>query len=396
MRVADSAGLTDPGRVRRRNEDAFVCAPPLFAVADGMGGAQAGELASRIAAAAFQEAGGADVLDAQARLRSIIQEANRRIYARASRDPEVSGMGTTVTAALLAGEHVAVGHVGDSRAYRVRDGSLEQLTDDHSLVADLVRSGRLSPEEAELHPQRSVITRALGTDPAVEVDSFSVEARPGDVFLLCSDGLTTMIDDATVLESLSSSADLATAARALVSAANRGGGEDNVTVVLFAVSEGEPDERADDDTLSGLRPLQAPEPARLAQPPVAYAPPPPTTNGQAPAAPSTAPRARRVPRAALVALLVLLLFASLAAAALWGLSRAHFVGANDEGRIVVYQGVPWDLFGGGVKLYREIYVSQLRAFQLSPEERQELLDHSLVSEEEARSRLAGYEQEATP
>ena len=394
MRISDSAGLTDPGRVRRRNEDALVCAPPLFAVADGMGGAQAGELASRIAAAAFREAGAADVLDPQARLRSIIQEANRRIYARASRDPEVSGMGTTVTAALLAGDQVAVGHVGDSRAYRVREGTIEQLTNDHSLVADLVRSGRLSPEEAELHPQRSVITRALGTDPAVEVDSFSAEVRPGDVFLLCSDGLTTMIDDATVLESLSSSADLAAAARALVTAANRGGGEDNVTVVLFAVSEGEPDEGEDEDTLSGMRAIPAPEPPRLAPAPIVY--PPPTTNGQAPAASSAATRTRRVPRAVLVALLVLVLFAGLAAAALWGLSRAHFVGANSEGRIVVYQGVPWDLFGGGVKLYRETYVSQLRAYQLSPEERQELLDHSLVSDDEARSRIAGYEQEATP
>ena len=180
MRIADSTGLSDPGRVRRRNEDSFICDPPLFAVADGMGGAQAGELASRIAATAFREAGASDTLDPQARLRSIIQEANRRIYARAARDPEVSGMGTTVTAALLVGETIAVGHVGDSRAYRIREGELEQLTDDHSLVADLVRSGRLSPEEAELHPQRSVITRALGTDPAVEIDSLSVDARAGD------------------------------------------------------------------------------------------------------------------------------------------------------------------------------------------------------------------------
>jgi protein phosphatase len=401
MRVAESAGVTDPGRVRRRNEDSYVCDPPLFAVADGMGGAQAGELASRIAVAAFREAGAADLLDAQARLRSIIQEANRRIYARAARDPEVSGMGTTVTAALLAGEAVALGHVGDSRAYRIRDGGLEQLTNDHSLVADLVRSGRLSPEEAELHPQRSVITRALGTDPAVEIDSFSVEARDGDVYLLCSDGLTTMLDETTVLRTVAESADLATAARALVGSANREGGEDNITVVLFSLAEGEAQEASDEDTLSGIRAVEAPEPQRLAPaaiPPQAPPPLPPTaaTNGQPLAASAPARRPRRVPRALLITLLVLLLFAGLAAAALWGLSRAHFVGADQEGHVVVYQGVPWDLFGGGVKLYRETYVSQLQAFQLSPEERAELFDHELVSQETAQSLIAGYEQEATP
>jgi protein phosphatase len=401
MRVAESAGVTDPGRVRRRNEDSFVCDPPLFAVADGMGGAQAGELASRIAAAAFREAGASDMLDAQARLRSIIQEANRRIYARAARDPEVSGMGTTVTAALLADEVVAVGHVGDSRAYRIRDGALEQLTNDHSLVADLVRSGRLSPEEAELHPQRSVITRALGTDPAVEIDSFSVEARAGDVFLLCSDGLTTMVDETTVSKTIAESADLATAARTLIGLANREGGEDNITVVLFSLADGEAPEAADEDTLSGIVAVPAPEPQRLPvpptpAPPAAAVPPASVTNGQPPAPLAPARRPRRVPRALLVTVLVLLLFAGLAAAALWGLSRAHFVGADQEGRVVVYQGVPWDLFGGGVKLYRETYVSQLRAFQLSPEERSELFDHELVSDETARNLIAGYEQEATP
>lgn len=401
MRVAESAGLTDPGRVRRRNEDSYVCDPPLFAVADGMGGAQAGELASRITAAAFREAGAADSLDPQARLRSIIQEANRRIYARAARDPEVAGMGTTVTAALLAGEAIALGHVGDSRAYRIRDGELEQLTNDHSLVADLVRSGRLSPEEAELHPQRSVITRALGTDPAVEIDSLSVEAHAGDVFLLCSDGLTTMVDEATVLKTVAESPSLAAAARALVGSANREGGEDNITVVLFSVADGEPPEAGDEDTLSGVTAVQAPEPQRLAIPPAPVTPAPPippaaAANGQPPAPRAPAGRPRRVPRALLVVLLVLLLFAGLVAAALWGLSRAHFVGADRDGRVVVYQGVPWDLFGGGVKLYRERYVSQLRAFQLSPGERAELFDHELVSKETARSRITVYEQEATP
>jgi protein phosphatase len=384
MRLRQVAGLSDPGRVRRRNEDAYVCAPPLFAVADGMGGAQAGEVASRLTTAALRDYHDADDLEPEARLRSIIQEANRRIYARAASDPKASGMGTTVTAALFAGERVAIGHVGDSRAYRVRDGSLEQLTQDHSLVADLVRSGRLTPQEAELHPQRSVITRALGTDAAVLVDSFSVDGRPGDVFLLCSDGLTTMVDEATVLHAIAEAPDVGAAARSLVAAANRSGGEDNITVVLFAFEEGDP---SIEDTFSDLEVpaalLEAPAPEPLPRPSAPFVVPGP------PAEP------HRVSRALLLVALALLLFAGVAGLALWGLSRAHFVGADPKGRVVVYQGVPWDLVGG-VDLYREIYVSGLLAAQLSAEERQELFDHSLVSEAEARTRVAVYEREAEP
>ena len=205
MRLADSAGKTDPGRKRRHNEDAFVLEPPLFAVADGMGGAQAGEVAARIAAAVFREYHEADELAPPERMSAIIQEANRRIYERAQSDANASGMGTTVTAAIVESGRVAIGHVGDSRAYRLRDGRLEQLTQDHSLVADLLRDGRLTPEEAEAHPQRSVITRALGTDSRVDVDTQTADTAPGDVFLLCSDGLTTMVSDERILELLQSS-----------------------------------------------------------------------------------------------------------------------------------------------------------------------------------------------
>jgi PPM family protein phosphatase len=200
MKLGETAGKTDAGRRRRRNEDAFVLEPPLFAVADGMGGAQAGEVASRLAAAAFREFHEADELAAEERVRAIVQEANRRIYDRARSDAGATGMGTTLTAALVEPDQVALAHVGDSRAYRIRAGRLEQLTEDHSLVADLMRSGRLSAEEAETHPQRSVITRALGTDAEVDVDTMTVEASAGDVFLLCSDGLTTMVSDEDILE----------------------------------------------------------------------------------------------------------------------------------------------------------------------------------------------------
>ena len=213
-------------------------APPLFAVADGMGGAQAGEIASKLAAAALEDTD-SGALSGEDRVTSLIQEANRRVYERSNEDPNASGMGTTITVALVEDSGVTIGHVGDSRAYRYRDGSIEQITEDHSLVNELMKSGKLSPEEAETHPQRSVITRALGTDPDVDVDSFTVEAHVGDVFLLCSDGLTTMVDDDDILGVLERyHDDLDRATKSLVSAANRGGGEDNITVIAFAISDG--------------------------------------------------------------------------------------------------------------------------------------------------------------
>ena len=173
-----TAAISDPGRRRRQNEDAFVREPPLFAVADGMGGAQAGEIASRLAAAALRHPDEDAAADGRQRVVTLVEEANRRVYERASEDEAVSGMGTTMTAALVEDGAVWIGHVGDSRAYLIREGDVEQLTEDHSLVAELVRSGKLSPEEAEVHPQRSVITRALGTEADVDVDSFSVRAQP--------------------------------------------------------------------------------------------------------------------------------------------------------------------------------------------------------------------------
>ena len=230
-----STGLSHPGRRRRRNEDAWVCHPPLFAVADGMGGARGGEIASRVAATALGEAVDGS---GETRVVALIQEANRQVYERAREDSDASGMGTTITVALFENGIVSIGHVGDSRAYLIRDRKVDQLTEDHSLVAELVRSGRLSPEEAESHPQRSVITRALGTDPDVDVDSFSVEAKPGDLFLICSDGLTSMVGDEEILDVVEPRRDdLDAAAKELVAEANRSGGEDNITVVFFEVVE---------------------------------------------------------------------------------------------------------------------------------------------------------------
>jgi serine/threonine protein phosphatase PrpC len=303
--VGAYAVASDTGRRRRRNEDNYVVAPPLFAVADGMGGAQAGEVASRLAASAL-EAGDSDGLQGLERIDALIQEANRRIYDRASTDPTASGMGTTMTVALVDGMTVAIGHVGDSRAYLVRGEQMEQLTEDHSLVNELLKSGRLSEEEAQVHPQRSVITRAVGTDPDVDVDGFTIEAEEGDVFLLCSDGLPDMVEDEEILELVHQNRDdLDKAVKALVTAANRGGGEDNITAVAFRISAtpqvsledtmampaltedgDEPDEQTREQ-------VQEPEPA------------PPTAD------------ARRV-RLVLIALFLLL---AVAALVVWGLLR---------------------------------------------------------------------------
>ncbi len=229
------AAVTDPGRTRRHNEDSYVIEPPLFAIADGMGGAQAGEVASRLATAALKE-GGADA-GGERRIADLIQEANRRVYDRSSSDPNTSGMGTTITVALVEDDQVAFGHVGDSRAYLIRDERMEQLTEDHSLVNELLKTGKLSREEAESHPQRSVITRALGTDPDVDVDTFSVRAETGDLFLLCSDGLTDMVSEESILDVVERNRnDIDVALRALVKEANRGGGQDNITVVAFEIA----------------------------------------------------------------------------------------------------------------------------------------------------------------
>ena len=236
MPVGAYAVASDTGRRRRRNEDNYVVAPPLFAVADGMGGAQAGEVASQLAASAL-EGGDSDGLEGTKRIDALIQEANRRIFDRASTDPTASGMGTTMTVAVVEGMTVAMGHVGDSRAYLVRGELMEQLTDDHSLVNELVKTGKLSEEEAQVHPQRSVITRAVGTDPDVDVDGFTIEAEDGDVFLICSDGLSDMVSDEEILELVvRNHDDLDKAVGALVAAANRGGGEDNITAVAFRIS----------------------------------------------------------------------------------------------------------------------------------------------------------------
>jgi protein phosphatase len=395
MKLTQHAVVTDPGRRRRRNEDAYVVQPPLFAVADGMGGAQAGEVAARIAAAALRDSGTDHGEDAVV---ALIQEANRRVYEAAVADDARAGMGTTMTAALVEEGTVRIGHVGDSRAYRVRDGMLDQLTEDHSLVAELVRSGKLSPEEADVHPQRSVITRVLGTDPEVDVDTFEVEAQPGDVFMICSDGLTSMVDDDAILAVLGRGKSLKQAARGLVDEANRGGGEDNITVILFELGEGEPDDTAgfpavveeelpldDERTLTELDAIPAVDDTML----VSRAEVDERTGGR-----KKTERHSRVPRTA-IAVISATIVVVLAALVVWTLSRSYFVGVQPDGHVAVYQGFPWNVVGS-IRLYRVRYESPVLAGQLSQGERRKLFDHDLRSYGRALDAVKQYEAEVVP
>jgi serine/threonine protein phosphatase PrpC len=237
MRLSSFAG-TDVGRARSGNEDSYFCGRTVFAVADGLGGHQGGEVASAAAVEPLAALDGrefADPGEAAEALAAAIREGNAAILERAAGDPGLWGMGTTVTAAALAGDHhLQLAHVGDSRAYLLRDGSLEQLTIDHTIVGELVRRGRLTPQQAAIHPERSILTRAVGLDPRVPVDTPDpVELRDGDQVLLCSDGLTEAVDEDQIAELLSAGDDGEAACGSLIDAANAAGGPDNITVVLL-------------------------------------------------------------------------------------------------------------------------------------------------------------------
>ncbi len=231
------AGLTDIGRVRNHNEDSVLIEPPLFAVADGLGGHEAGDIASSVAVDALVQAAPMRA-DAKA-LGRAVRAANRAVIRAAREGLGRSGMGTTLTAAIVDDTRIAVAHVGDSRAYLLHDGYLERITEDHSIVADMIRQGTLTEEQSRSHPQRSVITRALGSDPNMTTDIFEVDAAVGDRLLLCSDGLTGMLTDEQIREILDDYGDAEVAAQILVDSANDAGGHDNISVVVVDVV-GEP------------------------------------------------------------------------------------------------------------------------------------------------------------
>ena len=403
LRVAEQYAGSDTGRQRRANEDSLLARAPLFVVADGMGGAQAGEVASRIAVESFQS-GVHDAAQPELALAELAREANSRIHELSHANAEQAGMGTTLTAVYVGEEEVAIAHVGDSRAYCLRDGQLLRLTDDHSLVDELLRQGRLTPEEAVEHPQRSVITRALGPEGVVEVDTRSFRARSGDVYLLCSDGLTTMIAEEEIAAVLLAHARLRDAGEALIAAANQAGGRDNITVVLIRLEQVELDDAPPADehaTAVGLEPVSAPlappaqDGATMVRVPAVSAPPVPLAR-RAPRAPASAPgqpprpRTRRRLRHVGALVFVLAVLVVIGSAGYLALQSVYFIGTNSRGLVTLFQGLPYRL-PGNVALYSSQYVSGVSASTLSAEQRRTLLDHSLRSEADAASLIRSLE-----
>jgi protein phosphatase len=387
LRVVDRAFRTDTGRQRSANEDSFFVRPPIFVVADGMGGAQAGEVASKAAAEAFDRdlpAGSPESF-----LRETIEAANREIHELARDDPSRKGMGTTITAAIVnpEGEEVAIGHVGDSRAYRLRGGRLERLTRDHSLVEEMRRKGQLTDAQAEDHPQRSIITRALGPEPEVDVDVQTVPAKPGDVFLICSDGLTTMLGEEQIASLLSAATSMEAATRALVDEANRAGGRDNITALAFRVEDaaapaGESRENA---TLIGATAKEAglttTEVRRRAAAAAAQ---------QRRESSEEKPRRRGV-RTALKVLAAVVLIAAIAFGAWYGNRQVWFLGTDDGGRVALYRGLPYEL-PFGVNLYEERYASPIQTDSLTSRRSDAVTGHDLRSREDAASLVEEIEE----
>jgi PPM family protein phosphatase len=389
LRVAEHYAGTDTGRQRRANEDSLLARAPLFVVADGMGGAQAGEVASRLAVEAF-EGGLRDSAEPEAALAALAHDANSRIHELSHSNAEQAGMGTTLTAVYVGEREISIAHVGDSRAYRLREGELLRLTEDHSLVDELLRQGRLTPEEALEHPQRSVITRALGPEGTVEVDTRSYSARDADIYLLCSDGLTTMVPEELLATILATPGTLRELGEALIAAANEAGGRDNITVVLLRLEE--LDASASPLTEEALLPAQAqgsaagPQGAVVAGSTATAAATPATVMRRRPRRPSAQGKhsrrgRRRLRRAGGFAALLALL-AVIGGGAWIALQSVYFIGTNERGLVTMYRGVPYRL-PGNVALYSSDYISGVAASTLAPQRRHTLLDHSLRSESDA-------------
>jgi protein phosphatase len=327
---------TDVGRVRGHNEDRHLVRPPVIAVADGMGGAQAGEVAAGMAVTAL------DGLSATPRpgdLRRAVERANRDIRAAAAGNAGRAGMGTTMTACMLGDDdRLYVVHVGDSRAYLIRDGDLRRLTDDHSVVAELVRGGALTEEQADRHPQRNVITRALGASDKVSTDAFQVGVEPGDVVLLCTDGISAAIGDAGIRDVLAATDSLDGVALALLAAADAAGGDDNATVVLARVGEGP------------AAAVPAPLNYVPATPRVAVLPRPMVEPGARTArAPEPGRVLERVPtaksRILLAGVAVLVIAGLVVGGVAWAASRSHVVQADPDGQVRLYAGLPYAPLG---------------------------------------------------
>jgi PPM family protein phosphatase len=395
LRAAETTVRTDVGRQRRGNEDSSYAHAPVFVVADGMGGAQAGEVASQMVVESFVQ-GLPEEGTPEERLSVVVQRANRKIHDRSQSEAESAGMGTTVTAAYLDEDSVALAHVGDSRAYLLRDGELSRLTEDHSLVEELLRGGKLTEEEALEHPQRSVITRALGIEPIVEIDTWTYPLRPGDVVLLCSDGLTSMISEQQVQDAIVQAPDLDAAADQLIDAANEAGGRDNITVVLFRVELASGSEPAVDEptmiTPAGAvqaEPVRAeisPRPAKRAR-----------LQGRKPHMPAGFVQPAKKERhfgllgktvAVVTALLVVL--GLMGAGGYLASRQLYFLGTNGQGTVVVYRGFPYVL-PLGIPMYETYYVSGVPASTIPVDRRHAWLDHAMRDQTNAISMVNALE-----
>jgi PPM family protein phosphatase len=404
LRVAEYYSGTDTGRQRKANEDSLFARAPLFVVADGMGGAQAGEVASRTAVEVFRRGLGDDASrDPEGSLTIRALEANSQIHELSQINPEQAGMGTTLTAVYVGEEEVSIAHVGDSRAYCLRGGELERLTDDHSLVDELMRQGKLTPEEAEEHPQRSIITRALGPEPTVEVDTRTHRARAGDIYLLCSDGLTTMLPEARIGEILAQNQRLRDAGEALLAAANAAGGRDNITAILFRLEDVHAEHERQDIMVSGEEAdtgvfgqasegeLQLGQQERpVSEASVSQEPPqtgPIQPRRAAAGSPRKVRRRRwrvRVPLTILVGLVIVGAGAYLASQSI------YFIATNKRGLVTIYSGFPYTL-PGKINLYTQYYVSGVPASSVPPGRRHTLLNHELRSETKASELVRSLE-----
>jgi protein phosphatase len=387
LRVDDQAFRTDTGRQRSENEDSFFVRAPIFVVADGMGGAQAGEVASKTAADAFDR--DLPEIPPERFLRETIEEANRRIHELARADPSRAGMGTTITAAIVDAqkEEVAIGHVGDSRAYRLRRGRLEQLTRDHSLVEEMRRKGQITDAQAAEHPQRSIITRALGPEPEVEVDLQTVPAAPGDVFLLCSDGLTTMVGEERIAAVLATAGSMREAVRALVDEANGAGGRDNITAMAFQVGDAAAPqgESAENATLVGA----AAEEAGLTATEVRRRAAAAAAEERRERLTAKSPRRRLRTAAKLLAGTAIL--AALAFGAWYGNRQVWFLGTDAGGRVALYRGLPYEL-PFGVVLYNERYAGPIQTGALPGKRRDAVTGHDIRSRSDAVSLIEDIER----
>ena len=387
--VARHGALTDIGLHRKTNEDTFVVQPPLYAVCDGMGGANAGEVASGLAA----ETLAAEVAKGTP-LHAAAEAANAAVFQRAHDNLEQTGMGTTLTAFVLEGDTARFAHIGDSRAYLLRDGELRQVSDDHSLVGEMVRDGRLTAEEAAVHPHRSILSRALGTEPQARIDEFTEDLLPGDVLLLCSDGLSGPVSADDIRVALTRS-DPQQAAERLILEARRQGGPDNITAVVVRIDEGPHGAEEEETTL--VRPAD-PEAAEVTGelPFVVVADEPedeapevdaadalaalPRRAGRRRAGPGgrgrRGARKRSVRRLGIVAAVLALLAAALAAGAFY-LSTVFFIGV-DDGALTIYSGVPGKI--GPLPLHAVYRRSVVTYDSLSPSAR------TLVDEQQLRDR----------